>query len=388
MIKTIANIKNVKIAELPQYKTKGIHLVDDNLFEDEPLLSEAHRMSEIACPVPSSNEAASTSSWHCCSIFGNRYAHGMMNGLNGRQLESLRDRFCYDSIREKYPTKKSMEKDQKGFIATYKASLQHFCYDVLKPVQDKYLDDMKDRFLSQDIVATMLALDIDIEQFWDALLWLKDFIDDRTDSAIEYYDSPLESYQKMICLLGKVADVDNNLEQEYEPSSEVKGTLTLKVDGNRKLVVSNPDTLKLLGNILSDYLKANEASGSDGYAILRQIHEVYENKGCNHLRLEGKPRQVSYLAKIYLFHTYMSKYLSEYSSKKNLSVADVITEMSGVDAGKLVSVDKELLISRLVWVVGYGDKKRFCDNPRAVKDALKGFNTNALRHLVPNEYEY
>lgn len=360
-------------------------------------------MSNLAFPVPAGNyDNPCAYDWFGCDIFGTRYTNGRINGLSGRQFDALKDKFCLDPLREKYPDHASREADPKAYKKDLKLSIEHFHYDILKPIEDKDLGDMLERFKSVDIIASLLALNIDPVLFWYALVWLKDFIDDKTDSAIEYEDTPLESFEQMVMQLQSITDVLGASQEDYDKwldasaSGETvegvtNGELTLKVDGMRKMTVSNPVTLRILGQALSDYVeKYSDSVGTDEYYALHNLREARneDDRTDSPLFPKAKKLYVPYLTKIFLFHKYMKAYLADYSGEKNLSVSDVITGTQGREGNSVASVDKEWLISRLVWVIGYGDKKRFYDNPKGVKDALKGFNDSIVRKLYSNDYSY
>ena len=403
MYKTIKNINVLDFSKLPEHKGRFISMPDGSPYMKEPLLAEAHRMSSIAFPFPKSDEVSFyANDWLGCDIFGTRYTSGRINGLSDRQYDALKDKFCLEPLREKYPDISSRQADRKAFKEDLKKSLVHFHYDVLKPIEDKYLNDMRDRFMSVDIIASLLALNIDPVLFWYALLWLKDFIDDRTDSVIEYEDTPLESFEQMIMQLQNVTDVLGASQEDYDKwldaslndeavEGVTNGELTLKVDGMRKITVTNPVTLRILGKALSDYVeKYKDAEGTDEYYALHNLQETKSDDDSTNNPLFPKTKKlyVPYLTKIFLFHKYMKEYLSEYSGERNLSVSDVITETEGREGNSIASVDKEWLISRLVWVIGYGDRKRYYDNPKGAKDALKGFNESIIRKLHSNDYSY
>lgn len=360
-------------------------------------------MSNLAFPIPAGDyDNPCAYDWFGCDIFGTRYTNGRINGLSGRQFDALKDKFCLDPLREKYPDHASREADPKAYKKDLKLSIEHFHYDILKPIEEKYLGDMLERFKSIDIIASLLALNIDPVQFWYTVIWLKDFIDDKADSAIEYEDTPLESSEQMIMQLQSITDVLGASQEDYDKwldasaSGETvegvtNGELTLKVDGMRKMTVSNPITLRILGQALSDYVeKYSDSVGTDEYYALHNLREARneDDRTDNPLFPKAKKLYVPYLTKIFLFHKYMKAYLADYSGERNLSVSDVITGTEGSEGNSVASVDKEWLISRLVWVIGYGDKKRFYDNPKGVKDALKGFNDSIVRKLYSNDYSY
>lgn len=403
MHKTIKNIGELNFSKLPEHKSKGLAILDEGLYTNEPLLEEAHRMSLIAFPVPTSEDCAvMASDWYGCDVFGNRYTRGAMNGLTAKHYNALKEKFCFEPLKDKYPDKESKEKDFDAYLKDLGKSLEYFHYDILKPIEDKYLEGLRERFESNDIIASLLALNINPVLFWYALIWLKDFIDDKTDGAIEYEDTPQESFEQMGLQLSLITDVMAPSKEQWDKRLEasvhddvvenvVNGELTLKVDGFKKLTISNPVTLRLLGRIVTEFVeKYKNADGTDEYYVLHNLRMARnENDHTNNPILpQSKVLYVPALTKLFLFHKYLKTYLSTYSGDKNLCISDVITDVDGAEGNKAASVDKEWLISRLAWVVGYGDKKRFYDNPRGVKDALKGFNESIVRKLHSDDYMY
>lgn len=143
MYKKIENIDALDFSRLPEHKSRLISMPDGSPYKDEPLLSEAHRMSNLAFPVPAGNyDNPCAYDWFGCDIFGTRYTNGRINGLSGRQFDALKDKFCLDPLREKYPDHASREADPKAYKKDLKLSIEHFHYDILKPIEDKDLGDM------------------------------------------------------------------------------------------------------------------------------------------------------------------------------------------------------------------------------------------------------
>lgn len=405
MSKNISYISDLRFEDL-KWREHGnaLTLPIPDSFRNDPLLEDAHKMSQIAFPYPKDDSDLYyyCSDWYGCDIFGNRYTLGLINSLSHEEFKKLKYDYCLSRLADKYPNDGYKRVAKEILRKELRLLTEDFHKEVLKPIQDKYIKGLQERYLSIDIIASLLAMNIDPVIFWYAVLWLKDYVDAKTENVIEYEDTPLESFDNLSILLNSVTDSEyasseqkmrwfNASENNERVLDNVNGILTLKVGLFKKVTVTNPETLRLLGKIISDYTdKYRNRENTEEYAILNSLREVQVDTDGNNnpITLETKKRQVSYLTKLFLFHKYMKEFLKEVEGDRNLCVSDVITGMGGAEGNKLASIDKELLICRLAWVIDYVRKDKFYDNPKAIKDALKGFNEANLNKLYSNIYYY
>ena len=358
----IKSLSEIIIQELPS-KGNGDYSDDlhQNLYTNEPLLLEAHELEKIAFPYPNLNKYPdcpwSSSYWHGCNIFGWKYTCGRINDMSPDKLDKMWKQY----YREKLGSNKNM----KELTSQLKTLKPLFYEDILRPLQRTYLKDIQERYFSYDIIASLLALGINPVNFWYAILWLMDFINDRTDSVFKYEQTPLEGLTAMLEQL-KGLHPDELLSPFYD-----KGELTLKIGNAHRLEITNVDTLRILGKIINEYLaKYKDKKESLEYLKLNDV-----------LMCKEKKETPSYLMKIYLFHKYMAEYLARYKGERNLRISDLIIDVPKVYAENNASIDKELLISRLLWVFKFDRKGQFYNDNKAVKTALRKFKPKIVEPI-------
>ncbi len=382
------SVKDVVIPELPFRGDISIfENVNIDLFTDEPLLEEAYNMEKIAFPYPELRPYEycpwSRSNWNGCNIFGFRYTHGLINGLSSTKQGKMWAAFFKEKM-QITDVKEITEIKQKEFKRHYLEWKLEFQKNRLKPIQDEFVQKMKKEYLSPEIIASLVVFKIDPVKFWYVILWLVDFIHDRTTNIVEYEQTPLESFDRMVEQL-------NMLSGDFWKNE--KGRLTLKVGDQKTIQITNVKTLKILGEVIFEYTKRyREIKYSDEDMIYGKVPDTYMKQ---YSKLEGgytykdvfcpKVTDSSYLMKIFLFHEYMKKYLEKYNGKAGLCVSDLISDVPSKYKHNKVLINKELLISRLICVVGYGDKKSFYDDPKAIHSRLRKFRPTSL---TKNEYCY
>lgn len=373
MFMKIKSLSEIIIQELPS-KGNGDYFDDLhlNLYTNEPLLLEAHELEKIAFPYPDLNKYPdcpwSSSYWHGCNIFGWKYTCGRINDMSPDKLDKMWKQY----YREKLGSYKNM-KELTFQLETLKPL---FYENVLRPLQRTYLKDIQERYLSYDIIASLLALDIDPVKFWYAILWLMDFINDRTDCVFKYEQTPLEGLVAMSKQL-------NELHADDFLSLYDRGGLTLKIGDAHSLKVTNVDTLRILGKIIDEYLaKYKDKEESLEYMELINRRCAYEDISSDNIfEWKEKRETPSDLMRIYLFHKYMAEYLSRYKGERNLRISDLITDVPKVYAENNASIDKELLISRLLWVFKFDRKGQFYNDNKAVKTALRKFKPKTVEPI-------
>ena len=368
----INNLSEIVIPDLTIKMGSGDYFNDlpSGLYTNEQLLSEAHKMEKIAFPFPKDEieYLGIFNSWHGCNVFGWRYSFGHINGCSLKKEKQLR---------RQYYSEKGYKREE--LRRQYKAIEIDFTNERLRPLQNEHLKNIQKKFLSYEIIASLLALDIDPIKFWYAMLWLMDFIEDRTNDVSKCEQTPFEGFSAMLKRLRKLYDEEDNENCKYD-----SGELTLKVGDERKLKITNVDTLRILGKIIDEYLdKYQKANGTMEYI---ELHSYRCTSFEKLLVLEKEKKGNSHLMKIYLFHKYMKEYLKRYKGKRNLRVVDYIENAPKEYANNKASVDKELLISRLAWVVGFVvDKECYYIDNKAIKSTLRKFRPIKV---MPHYYEY
>ena len=356
----IKSLSEIIIPELPS-KGSGNYYEDliFDLYTNEPLLLEARELEKITFPYPSKYPECPfpPSFWHGCNIFGWKYTCGRINGMSPDKLD--------ERWKQYYKERLVPYKNMKELASQLNILKPLFYKEILRPLQSSYLEEMQKKYLSYDIIASLLALGIDPVKFWYAMLWLMDFINDRTDCVFKREKTPFEGLTAILEQL-KELHSDELLSPFYD-----KGELTLKIGSAHRLKITNIDTLRILRNIINEYLaKYKDKKESLEYLKMNDT-----------LMCKEKRETTSYLMKIYLFHKYMAEYIARYNGEKNLRISDLITDAQKEYAENNASIDKELLIGRLLWVVGFDCKGQFYNDNKAVKTALRKFKPKKVEPI-------
>lgn len=397
----IKNLSEIVLPDLP-VKGKGIYWDDLplGLYAHEPLLSEAHEMEKIAFPFPKDEmeNLCILNPWHGCNVFGWRYSFGHINGCSLEKEHQLRRQYY-----------RKMGYQREELKRQYKAIEVDFCNEVLRPVQNDYLKNVQKKFLSYDIIASLLALGIEPIKFWYAMLWLMDFVNDRTNDILKYKKAPLQDFSDLLEQLKplcKVLEKQKRLEEELSQQKQLdedsllalsktkksyltyKVELTLKVGEHKKIKVTTVDTLRILGKMIDEYLnRYKKVENTMEYIELNNCPCEYEDTSSDIIfDWKEKRENASYLMKIYLFKKYMGKYLEKIKGKGHLCVTDIIEDAPKEYANIKVSINKELLISRLACVIGFvADEKKYWNDRKAISFVLRKFKPTLV---IANFYEY
>ena len=106
---------------------------------------------------------------------------------------------------------------------------------IIKPIGfDKYLDD------KLEIQYTLDAFGLDSNKFWYLCLFLKDYVKGQTTNAIKTNPTHREELSNLLYELNKM-----NIKIKYDRilSAEKGGELSFKVEGGKKVVITDKTTL-------------------------------------------------------------------------------------------------------------------------------------------------
>jgi hypothetical protein len=188
-----------------------------------------------------------------------------------------------------------------------------------------------DLYESPDVQDTLRAFGLDSSKFWYLCLFVKWRVDCECKTAFVFPKSGMEQLESLADELKKL-------------SPEKSANLQFKIDRNKTITVDNGFALAALCDALISYLPeiANEKCLSPNSYGLDEIEKV----------------SLSTRTKIYLYHKYMSEFVSPLEAIK------------GIYASK----DKSLLISRMIYIFSV------CDDPKLYTDLNeKGNKQNQLK---------
>lgn len=227
--------------------------------------------------------------------------------------------------------------DGEGFYESNMPDLFGIRYvkGMIKPIGfDKYLDD------KLEIQYTLDAFGLDSNKFWYLCLFLKDYVKGQTTNAIKTNPTHREELSNLLDELNKM-----NIKIKYDRilSAEKGGELTFKVEGGKKVVITDKTTLIYINAAITTFM------------------EKY-NKILDKSTLDIKATtSLPLIYQIYLFNKYLSMFLKPLVAKK----------------GTIASKDKSFLISKMIYVLSISDDVKFITEYKDNGDKL-----NHLKNLL------
>lgn len=236
----------------------------------------------------------------------------------------------------------------------------------------KMQDIILQRFMEADEVrGTINAYGIDINKFFYLCLLLKDYSEGQTIDSAKENPTHREELEMLVNELSqmlpqtpkdlksrlrmtgparylspKVISLSDNLIK-----TDITGEITIKIGGGRKRIIRDSQTLIIIKEAISSLL--SRAFGYNPYLDNAPL----------------RPSKTSDLPQIYrvaLFYQYMKQFLRPFTCKK--------TEDT--------SIDKTLLISRLIYVFALSNDKRYYDKTVTKSNSKKSFLKSNLSHYT------
>ena len=211
--------------------------------------------------------------------------------------------------------------------------------------------NFKELYLSKnELQDTIKAFGLDVSKLWYLLLFVHDYIEDIGENAPTIGKSTLQDFNDFVDKLSEATNI------------------TLKKDNRKSYAVEREDTIRIIQAAIQYYVKSyNEVIESD--SSREEIMEKLNNMGGS---LIDNLHPVNFKDKSYLDISY-----------KKWKFADIFLHFlkdrkATVPKNTVynVSKDKMLFISRLIYVVGY-------DNKRYYESHDKDYNPNRmLSHLL------
>lgn len=206
---------------------------------------------------------------------------------------------------------------------------------IIKPIGfDKYLDD------KLEIQSTLDAFGLDSNKFWYLCLFLKDYVKGQTTNAIKTNPTHREELSNLLYELNKM-----NIKIKYDRilSAEKGGELSFKVEGGKKVVITDKTTLIYINAAITIFMeKYNNILDKSTLDIEATI-------------------SLPLIYQIYLFNKYLSMFLKPLVAKK----------------GARASKDKSFLISKMIYVLSISDNIKFITEYKDNGDKL-----NHLKNLL------
>ena len=217
--------------------------------------------------------------------------------------------------------------------------------------------DRLDKYLaSEEVIDTVKAFGLDVGKFWYLCLFIKDVAEGYTVDAVKKNPTHREELKNLVAELDKLEpEIKNNR------FVSVKGTgeLTLKV-GKHPIKITDGRTLTLIN-----------------YAVSKLLDEFKDNNqllDCASIDFNQK-KNLKPIYQIYLFNKYLSWFIKPLVADKT----------------SLASKDKNLLISRMVFILGISDDESYFEEYNDKGDKLNFLKNNLRRYQeveIPTHNSY
>lgn len=220
-------------------------------------------------------------------------------------------------------------------------AISHF---VVKYLNDKLVDtSFKQKFIdNKDVQETIKGFGIDVDKFWYLLLFINDYSYHNCNQSFRFKDSPEEQITKLVSkIVYSMKEFNKDLvEVTFNEPIEID----LKINGQRVTTIDDP--LAVL-KVAQDCL--------DGLEGIKEGAALKIGKGCGSI-VESNSVHIWYFAKLFL--TFFDLY-PQFSGRKKHDPT--------------VSLDKKLLISRLIYIVGLSKNEKFADSNETLNGYLRQY---------------
>lgn len=379
-------LSDYQIEELPYFKENDPNANPyKDFYKDVELLQLVYKMSHILLKKPTIiyHDVYVPSDWHICHQFAFFYNHGCL--LN---KENYLKRIPYEALEEfgLIEDKDDNRKNDKFWelLGKYKCDI---CRKYCKPEQDENLKPYKERFFTPQIIASLRAFNINIDQFWYMFLFTMDYIYGRTHHVEDYFPTPIDSFDELYSITSEIP------EDEPIPHSIIDTSIILRY-GKRKLKIENPDTIRLLGDIIHQFCEKHRNGYNENcdwyskeWLDLNQQRQKIPMTVKQMFNLEDYQgwRSIKNQTSLFLFRKYMKEFFKDMKGIRNCDISEFV-EDDGSEAGCAASIDIELLIARLAWAAHYLGKEKFPNDKDYLKSLLKKFKPD--EHLAFGDYDW
>ncbi len=239
---------------------------------------------------------------------------------------------------------------------TSKALIQfverYFNNQINKKFLQKYLD-------AKDVQNTIVELGLDIDKFWYLLLFIYDYSYGECINGIISSESAEDQILKL------TSGIANNI-KEYKDKVSFYNPITieLNVKGTNKVVIDNPLAIYYIGQMIAESFNKIE----DGSPITRgEILNEFTKDGFKCYNPESNSVNIWYFAKMFQTFFELNPHIKGRQKK-----------------GSTVSLNKLLLISKLVYITGLSSNDSFLASEETLKGFLKQYKDYKLDSLNGN----
>ena len=219
-------------------------------------------------------------------------------------------------------------------------------YDFACRYSNKEIDDnKKQKYIeSEEVQDTLRAFGLDSSKFWYLCLMIKDYVESRTKNAIKLNPTHREQLLNIVTQIDKLEHNDKN-PFYYEGAAK----LSIKIGKDKPYTITDGTTLGIIRFAIAKVLQETQLS----HNILDTFK--FDKKDTVNLPL---------VYHIYMFNHYLSWFLKD------------VVAIKGIYASK----DKSLLTSRMIYILGISDDKRYYQDYSESGDKLNFLKQNLSKY--------
>lgn len=212
-----------------------------------------------------------------------------------------------------------------------RASLDSFTVPNYRKLDTSF----KDKFLeNEDLQNTIKAFDLDVSKFWYLLLFIYDYIEDFATNSDSLKKSEIQDISELV------------------ESLEDSTSLILRKGNKKKYVTDYEPTIKFVQTALNYYIGTYNDIIDQDLSVEEKLKKIKET-GLDHFLHNG--RMIDFEHKRTLETTFKKW---KFAEMFQYFLKDKKANKSKIQTKLRISTDKLLLISRLIYTVGY-DTKRY-----------------------------
>lgn len=236
---------------------------------------------------------------------------------------------------------------ERGFYAnsrmyTYFAR-RYFNNEINKKFEKRFIEN-------KEVQETIIGLGLDVEKFWYLLLFIYDYTYGECVEKLIIDDSPKDQLDKFkSAIIGNIKELGSNFSnvEFFNPA-----TITLKIEGGKKIVIDNPFAITTLCSLLvkNDDVFENSHNLTSSRFVNNRLNNDFE------IIPESNSVQIWFFAKTFQTFFELNPQIKGKSKK-----------------GATSSLNKLLLISKLIYITGLSKNDKFLDSVDTIKGYLKQY---------------
>ena len=214
----------------------------------------------------------------------------------------------------------------------------------------RYLDGKIDKrkeasyIESKEVQDTIKAFGLDSTKFWYMCLMVKDYVESRTKKAIKLNPTHRE---ELVNLVNRIDQLEHSTDNPFEYEGIVE--LSVKIGKEKRYSITDGTTIGVIRFAIAKLLEETP-----------QFHNTLDSVRLN----RNEEVDLPLVYHIYMFNYYISWFMKD------------IKGIKGVYASK----DKSLLISRMIYILGISDDKRYYQEYTESGDKLNFLKQNLSKY--------